>query len=93
MDGIEKVAMSAFRKELAGFLRRARNGEQIIVTVDGKPCAQLGPLEPMQSVEIEHLIASGFLTEPASTVSGNSPSTMSFPVDVSLTDLLSEIRG
>ena len=46
MDGVNKIAMSVLRKELAGFLRRAKNGERMIITVDGKPIAQIGPLEP-----------------------------------------------
>ena len=45
MDGDQKVSMSKLRKELATFLRIANTGEQVLITVDGKPFAALGPIE------------------------------------------------
>jgi len=93
MDGVNKVAMSVLRKELAGFLRRAKNGERMIITVDGKPIAQIGPLEPNGSLDMDQLVASGLVNEPTSVSSTNKPAQMAFPIDVSIETILLEMRG
>ena len=93
MDGVSKVAMSVLRKELAGFLRRAKNGERMIITVDGKSIAQIGPLEPNGSLDIDQLVASGLVNEPTSFSSTNKPAQMSFPIDVTIETILLEMRG
>ena len=93
MDGVNKIAMSVLRKELAGFLRRAKNGERMIITVDGKPIAQIGPLEPNGSLDMDQLVTSGLVNEPTSVSSTKKPAQMSFPIDVSIETILSEMRG
>ncbi len=93
MDGANKVSMSVLRKELAGFLRRAKNGERVIITVDGKPIAQIGPLEPNGSLDMDQLVASGLVNEPTSVSSTNKPAQMSFPIDVTIETILLEMRG
>ena len=93
MDGVNKIAMSVLRKELAGFLRRAKNGERMIITVDGKPIAQIGPLEPNGSLDMDQLVTSGLVNEPTSFSSAKKPAQMSFPIDVSIETILSEMRG
>lgn len=43
----EKVGIRAFRTRAAALVRRAGNGERIVLTVAGRPVAQLGPLDPL----------------------------------------------
>jgi prevent-host-death family protein len=50
------------RSGLAQALRRAEAGERIVVTVGGRPVAQLGPVESDDEPTIEDLIARGLLT-------------------------------
>ena len=92
MNQFQKVAMSTLRKELALYLRRAKNGEQIIITVDGKPFAQIGPLEANKASGMEYLISSGLLNEPTSQGESKNLTYMSFPIDMSLQTLLLELR-
>ena len=40
-------ASGSFRANAAAAVRRAEWGERIVITVDGRPVAQLGPLEPL----------------------------------------------
>ncbi|MBA2283242.1 MAG: type II toxin-antitoxin system prevent-host-death family antitoxin [Actinomycetota bacterium] len=51
------------RAQLAQALRRAEGGERIVVTVGGRPVAQLGPVESDldRSPTIEDLVARGLL--------------------------------
>lgn len=52
------------RGQLAQALRRAESGERIVVTVGGRPVAQLGPVEADtdRRPTIEDLVARGLLT-------------------------------
>ncbi len=53
------------RAQAAALVRRAGAGERIVITVGGRPVAQLGPLEPLSGeASIEDLAARG-LVEPA----------------------------
>lgn len=51
----------SLRGQLAQALRRAEGGERIVITVGGRPVAQLGPIESSNPT-IEDLIALGLLT-------------------------------
>ncbi|HYI63149.1 MAG TPA: type II toxin-antitoxin system prevent-host-death family antitoxin [Acidimicrobiales bacterium] len=58
----ESVPMRHFRAQVAAYLRRAEGGERIVVTVAGRPVAQLGPLDPGGDVPtIEDLAARGLV--------------------------------
>ena len=55
--------MRELRNHSASVIRRAGAGERIVVTVDGRPVAQLGPLEaPDTRVTIDDLAARGLVT-------------------------------
>ncbi|MGH9137298.1 MAG: type II toxin-antitoxin system Phd/YefM family antitoxin [Acidimicrobiales bacterium] len=55
--------MRTLRANLAQALRRAESGERIVVTVGGRPVAQLGPVEadPDRGPTIDDLVARGLL--------------------------------
>lgn len=44
---MESVGIRELRAQLAAMTRRAASGQRIVVTVDGEPVAQLGPLDPL----------------------------------------------
>ena len=44
---VEQLGMRELRANLATVLRRAGQGERIVITVAGDPVAQLGPLDPV----------------------------------------------
>ena len=53
----------SLRSQLAQTLRRAESGERIVITVGGRPVAQLGPVECDldRGPTIEDLVARGLL--------------------------------
>lgn len=60
---MEHLGTRELRAELSAAVRRAGAGERIVVTVDGRPVAQLGPLEPTDAqLTLEDLAARGQLT-------------------------------
>ena len=58
--GMEHLGTRELRAELSAAVRRAGTGERIVITVGGRPVAQLGPLEPTdEQVTLEDLAARG----------------------------------
>lgn len=84
--------MRELRADLAAALRRAGAGERIVVTVGGRPVAQLGPLESPE-VTIDDLVARGLL-QPARRPDRPLPALV-LPVwaGTRLDQMLREVRG
>jgi antitoxin (DNA-binding transcriptional repressor) of toxin-antitoxin stability system len=79
---------------VAAAVRRAGAGERLIVTVDGRPVAQLGPLDAVTGqVTLDDLVARGLVTAARRT----GPLVATDPVPVwsgaRVDRLLREIRG
>jgi prevent-host-death family protein len=87
-----RIGIRELRNDVAAVVRRASAGERIVVTVDGRPVAQLGPIEPVGAPTLDDLIASGHLRaarrEPASP-----PDAEDAPVDARSGWILDDIRG
>ena len=66
---MRRLGIRELRASLAGLVRQAGTGERMVVTVDGRPVAQLGPLESADhTVSIDDLGAVGTglrINEPA----------------------------
>jgi prevent-host-death family protein len=59
---MERIGIRQLRADVAAQVRRAGAGERVIVTVDGRPVAQLGPLEPEPGHRtLDDLAAQGLL--------------------------------
>ena len=57
---MERLGVRDLRREVAAAVRRAGSGERIVITVDGRPVAQLGPIEPVDGqLTIADLAARG----------------------------------
>ena len=91
---VERVGIRELRNQSAAVIRRAGAGERIVITVDGRPVAQLGPLEAADDeITIDDLAARG-LIEPARR-SDRPPPDMVMPVwaGTRLDQMVREIRG
>lgn len=59
---MDRIGVRELRGDLAAVVRRAGAGERIVVTVDGAPVAQLGPVESVDGEPtIDDLVARGLL--------------------------------
>jgi prevent-host-death family protein len=59
---MERIGIRQLRADLAARVRRATAGERIVITVDGRPVAQLGPLESAPGEQtLDDLAAQGHL--------------------------------
>lgn len=58
------MPVRTLRANAAAYLRRAEGGERIVVTVAGRPVAQLGPLDPGPAPPtIDDLAARGLILQ------------------------------
>jgi len=59
---VDRLGVRDLRNQTAAAVRRAGAGERIVVTVDGRPVAQLGPLDPLSGpVTLADLVSRGLL--------------------------------
>ena len=85
--------MRELRNNVAAVLRRAAAGERIVVTVDGAPVAQLGPIEPAGRPTLDDLVATGLVEPPRRPGPVIDPDPIDPAVDIRLDDVLADLRG
>lgn len=57
---MERIALRELRNQASRVVRRARAGERLIITVDGVPVAEIGPIRASAgAASLEELIATG----------------------------------
>lgn len=91
---MERIGVRELRNDLAAALRRAGAGERIIITVDGAPIAQLGPLEtPDGEPTIDDLAARGLLVRARRDDRPEPEFLMPMWAGTRLDQLVREVRG
>jgi antitoxin (DNA-binding transcriptional repressor) of toxin-antitoxin stability system len=77
---------------LAATLRRAAAGERTVVTSDGRPIAQIAPLDS-DAPDLERLIAAGAVIPPRRTTAWRAPAAVTVWAGVRVDQVLRELRG
>jgi prevent-host-death family protein len=90
---MERVGIRELRNNVAAVVRRASAGERVVVTVDGVPAAQLGPLSAPTAPSIDDLVAAGLARPPGRRDRPPPPEPEDAPVDVRPDGVLDELRG
>lgn len=91
---MERIGVRELRNQVSAVLRRAAGGERILVTVDGAPAAQLGPLEPdTTGVTLWDLAGAGLIEPPRRPDRPTDPTPLPVPADVRVDRLLDAVRG
>lgn len=85
-------SVRALRADLAAAVRRAAQGERTVVTVGGRPLAQLGPLDD-RAPDLDRLIASGAVIPPRRTSTWRPPTPIAVWSGVRIDRALAELRG
>lgn len=94
VPSVESIGVRELRNNVAAVLRRAAGGERIVVTVDGVPSAQLGPIEPTTAPTLEDLVATGLVHPPQRPGTPPiEPAPIDLAVDIRIGDVLTELRG
>jgi len=93
LEPLSSIGVRELRNDVAAVLRRAAAGERIVVTVDGAPTAQLGPLEPPGRPTLDDLVTTGLVEPPRRPAPPRDAAPVDPPVDVRVDDVLDELRG
>ncbi len=90
---MEHVGARELRANLAAAVRQAGAGARVVITLDGRPVAQLGPLEPVGAPLLTDLAAAGLVEPPRRSDRPGPPDALDAAVDVRLDRVLAEVRG
>lgn len=90
---MERVGIRELRASAAAAVRRAEAGQRTVITIGGRPAAQLGPLTSAAAERsLDELVAQGQLIAPRRSGRPND-STVTVWGNVRLDRLLREVRG
>ncbi|CAB4362681.1 MAG: type II toxin-antitoxin system prevent-host-death family antitoxin [Actinobacteria bacterium] len=88
------IGIRELRADLAALVRRAGTGQRVIVSVDGRATAQLGPIEAEQGQTVlADLIAAGAVVAPRRTDAARLGAPVAVYSGVRLDRALKELRG
>lgn len=91
---MERMGVRELRTNLAAVVDRAADGERVVITVHGRPVAQLGPLDPGDGeVTLEDLAARGLVILPRRPDRPDPATAVEPWAGVRLDRLLAEVRG
>jgi prevent-host-death family protein len=90
---VQGIGIRELRAHVAALVRRAEAGERIVVTVGGRPVAQLAPLGDPATPSLADLVAAGLAAAPTRPDRPAAPDPVDMPVDVRAERLLDELRG
>jgi prevent-host-death family protein len=91
---VEELGIRDLRANAAAMVRRAAAGERIVITVNGRAAAQLGPIDAGQREPgLADLVVRGLVRAPSSTDRAASDNHVELWAGVRLDRLLSEVRG
>jgi prevent-host-death family protein len=92
--GTLQLGVRQLRAELASLVRRAGSGERVVITVAGRPLAQLGPVEPtVGPLTLADLVARGEVEAPRRADRPEPSLTVPTWAGVRLDTLIREVRG
>jgi len=89
---VDRIALRELRNQASRVVRRARAGERLIITVDGVPVAEIGPLTTREPASIEALIAAGEVMPPRSRATPRPAKPLPAPSGKTIADVLGELR-
>jgi prevent-host-death family protein len=90
---MERIAVRELRNQASRVVRRARAGERLIITVDGVPAAEIGPISPSNRVaSLDELIATGAVVAARVKVTARRAKPVPAPSGRSSSDVLDRLR-
>jgi prevent-host-death family protein len=90
---VHRIGIRELRNHTARAVRRAMGGERIVITVDGVPAAQLGPLNDGSApAALDDLVAAGLVRPPLAASAPIAPTPVAAPPGPSSTEILREHR-
>ena len=92
-DSVASIGIRELRSALAAMVRRAETGERLVVTVDGRPVAQLGPVDAtLSAVSMDDLVGRGQVIAPRRRSTYVAPEPVFLRTGARIDQALREIR-
>jgi len=93
LETVQRIGIRELRNATSRVVRRAMGGERIVITIDGMPAAQLGPLnDGTVAASVEDLVSAGLVQAPRATSSPRPAAPVRAPAGPTSTDILREHR-
>ncbi len=90
---MERIAVRELRNQVSRVVRRARAGERLIITVDGIPAAEIGPVSAAErAASLDELIATGAVVAARLRTPPRPPKPVRAPSGRSSSDVLAQLR-
>ncbi len=90
---MHRIGIRELRNATSHAVRRAMGGERIVITIDGVPAAQLGPLnDGTIAASVEDLVSAGLLRAPQATSTPRPAAPVPAPPGPTSTEILREHR-
>jgi len=90
---MERIAVRELRNQASRVVRRARAGERLIITVDGVPAAEIGPVSAAERAgSLDELIATGAIVAPRVRTDPRPPRPVRAPSGRSSSGVLRQLR-
>ena len=90
---MERIAIRELRNQASRVVRRAHAGERLIITVDGVPAAEIGPVSSAErAASLDELIATGCVVAPRLRTAPSVPKPVPAPSGGASADVLAELR-
>jgi prevent-host-death family protein len=90
---MHRIAIRELRNQASQVVRRARAGERLIITVDGVPAAEIGPVSAAgRDASLDELIATGAVAAPRVRTLPPRPTPVRAPAGRSSSDVLAALR-
>jgi prevent-host-death family protein len=90
---MQRIAVRELRNQASRVVRRARAGERLIITVDGVPAAEIGPVSAtVRAASLDELIATGAVVAALVRTPPPPPKPVPVPSGRSSSDVLIELR-
>jgi prevent-host-death family protein len=90
---MDRIPIRELRNQASRVVRRARAGERVIITVDGVPAAEIGPVSTAErATSLEELIATGAVVAARVRTVGRPAQPVPAPSGRSSLDVLHQLR-
>ena len=91
----QHVGIRALRDQAATFVKRAQSGDAVVITVNGEPVAELGPIGRVNesSATIADLVSRGAIVAPRRTAGYRHADPISVHLGARIDQILREVRG
>lgn len=90
---VDRIGIRELRNHTSRAVRRVMAGERLVITIDGIPAAQLGPLnDGTGGAALDDLVAAGLLRAPRTTAPPPPPQPVPAPPGPTTTEILREHR-